>query len=877
MTISSLPPALLPAPSTRGAAVDGASTARDARPDDEGGFDAVFAEAGAPRDKEQQPDARSGTGSDGGADPNSPAERDRTKAEDGIHPDSAAKPDAAPESSPPTDGPAEADAPTAPEDRRNSFTLSPANGMGMADTPRAPLPEVRTARTAPAPGRSVTPSSTRAERTTAKEDGAGASPTSASASQRDGATGPGGLVPRSSKVTATGVDGAPTAPHSRPDPATAVGRPSSPGTTGPAQGPSRWPPAAITRTGSSEPGQASPAGRLPAPSAATDQTQDASATSRPAKPPRGESQMSDAPPSASPRPAVAARATVSTGPTIGKPSGTGGDAGSPTLSPPLGRTFTPPNPARPEPPDRLRRPSPRSATEMAHPQPAPAVRAAADDVPPDSHMSFRGARSDSSQRAPEAFAQRSEPNLDARRPAAPPAAPRFFGASEGAPDRLMQGLSCRASARLSAAPAPTTPSAPATPAQPGQPAPDMTLLATAQPTPKPETSAPMPRGERPLIAQARTPLPAPTPPVGSVPMTGTDTMPSSPERTTPVPPAQPPRARADAPPTPPAAETQPQVTRPAPPAEATLPPAQSGPMAAGGPFSSALFRSQRRVQADTGHRSVPNADRPAAAPGATQEAQPIFQRVSPGTRPGAPAADPLPRDRRPPETELLRDGRRLPAAAHAPVAPAAQQVVSTVRPMPLAAMPPATGQVPPSEQTLDVDSLPGESDGPLPSGELPQTAGEALRLSTSATRPDMARPLAQQIAQQIAQAAGRAAQAPTEVRLDPEELGRVTLRLSTEDGGVTLHVTAERAETSDLMRRHISLLEESYRSLGYDRIEIAINGRQAGGHPGQGGHGNGQETPAGTGGAPLTQPAPETSTAAPAASPGSSDRIDIRL
>ena len=79
------------------------------------------------------------------------------------------------------------------------------------------------------------------------------------------------------------------------------------------------------------------------------------------------------------------------------------------------------------------------------------------------------------------------------------------------------------------------------------------------------------------------------------------------------------------------------------------------------------------------------------------------------------------------------------------------------------------------------------------------------------------------------------------------------------------------------MRRHISLLEESYRSLGYDRIEIAINGRQAGGHPGQGGHDNGQETPAGTGGAPLTQPAPETSTAAPDASPGSSDRIDIRL
>ena len=105
-------------------------------------------------------------------------------------------------------------------------------------------------------------------------------PPSTSASQRDGATGPRGLVPRSSKVAATGADGVPPALRSRPDPATAVGRPSTLGTTGPAQGPSRLPPAAITRTGSSEPGQASPAGRLPAPSAATDLTQGASAMSR---------------------------------------------------------------------------------------------------------------------------------------------------------------------------------------------------------------------------------------------------------------------------------------------------------------------------------------------------------------------------------------------------------------------------------------------------------------------------------------------------------------------------------------------------------------------------------------------------------------------
>ncbi|WP_010141272.1 flagellar hook-length control protein FliK [Oceanicola sp. S124] len=103
------------------------------------------------------------------------------------------------------------------------------------------------------------------------------------------------------------------------------------------------------------------------------------------------------------------------------------------------------------------------------------------------------------------------------------------------------------------------------------------------------------------------------------------------------------------------------------------------------------------------------------------------------------------------------------------------------------------------------------------------------------------------MASQVAQHALRAADGQTEVHLDPRELGRVTLRMSTEDLGVTLHVTADRSETSELMRRHVSLLQESFRALGYDRIEITINGRQAGMGFGSGlGSGHGAQSGFGT-------------------------------
>jgi Flagellar hook-length control protein FliK len=69
---------------------------------------------------------------------------------------------------------------------------------------------------------------------------------------------------------------------------------------------------------------------------------------------------------------------------------------------------------------------------------------------------------------------------------------------------------------------------------------------------------------------------------------------------------------------------------------------------------------------------------------------------------------------------------------------------------------------------------------------------------------------------QIADAARTLSDGSVEVRLSPEELGRVRLSLSPGDMGLTIHVAAERPETLELIRRHIDLLAADLRREGYD-------------------------------------------------------------
>jgi len=82
--------------------------------------------------------------------------------------------------------------------------------------------------------------------------------------------------------------------------------------------------------------------------------------------------------------------------------------------------------------------------------------------------------------------------------------------------------------------------------------------------------------------------------------------------------------------------------------------------------------------------------------------------------------------------------------------------------------------------------------------------------------------LAPQVARQIAEAMPHAAQRPVEIALSPEELGRVRMSISKDDGAITVNILAERPETLDLMRRHIDQLGQSFRSMGYEQITFAF-------------------------------------------------------
>lgn len=88
---------------------------------------------------------------------------------------------------------------------------------------------------------------------------------------------------------------------------------------------------------------------------------------------------------------------------------------------------------------------------------------------------------------------------------------------------------------------------------------------------------------------------------------------------------------------------------------------------------------------------------------------------------------------------------------------------------------------------------------PLPSSALPAGFGQRLA-ETVASFPDR----------------------PVELTLSPEELGRVRMTLTTQDGTLTLAIQADRPETIDLMRRHIDQLAQDFRDLGFTNLNFSF-------------------------------------------------------
>ncbi len=114
-------------------------------------------------------------------------------------------------------------------------------------------------------------------------------------------------------------------------------------------------------------------------------------------------------------------------------------------------------------------------------------------------------------------------------------------------------------------------------------------------------------------------------------------------------------------------------------------------------------------------------------------------------------------------------------------------------------------------------------EGGIASGEI-KTSGlasaSAIQSSGPVNRPDTA----QHIARQLAEALPASGDRPIEIALNPVELGRVRMALTTSDTGITLIVHAERPETLEMMRRNISDLGSAFADLGYADINFAFSG-----------------------------------------------------
>ena len=113
---------------------------------------------------------------------------------------------------------------------------------------------------------------------------------------------------------------------------------------------------------------------------------------------------------------------------------------------------------------------------------------------------------------------------------------------------------------------------------------------------------------------------------------------------------------------------------------------------------------------------------------------------------------------------------------------------------------------------------------------LSQLLTEAVMSPGTTHRPETPRLVAVQLAEALATKGER----NIDVALNPEELGRVKMRVSTTDTSVTIMITTERPETGDLMRRHINELSEEFRRMGFEDVKFEFSGEGMSGQMGEG-------------------------------------------
>ncbi|MGJ8543960.1 MAG: flagellar hook-length control protein FliK [Sulfitobacter sp.] len=160
----------------------------------------------------------------------------------------------------------------------------------------------------------------------------------------------------------------------------------------------------------------------------------------------------------------------------------------------------------------------------------------------------------------------------------------------------------------------------------------------------------------------------------------------------------------------------------------------------------------------------------------------------------------------------------------APQAPSAPTASITLPMAPMVMQPPALNPAAPAKG--DKTLAPLFSDG-APAASQPWHAS-AWQIGSppdplQAPPTDLPAATLRQIAQVLQNQPGR----PVELSLNPEELGRLRLSITTTDQGVTVNILAERSETLDLLRRNIDLLGQELRQIGYDSVAFSFGGGQS--------------------------------------------------
>jgi flagellar hook-length control protein FliK len=115
-----------------------------------------------------------------------------------------------------------------------------------------------------------------------------------------------------------------------------------------------------------------------------------------------------------------------------------------------------------------------------------------------------------------------------------------------------------------------------------------------------------------------------------------------------------------------------------------------------------------------------------------------------------------------------------------------------------------------------------------------KTAVESLRFDvplsesmtpapTQKTAPLHGADLPRHIAQQLHNIARHMPERPVEISLNPEELGRVRMSVTTVGDTISIAVAVDRTDTLDLMRRHIDQMAQEFRALGFGDVAFSLD------------------------------------------------------